>query len=102
MPSEPLRSLSSPCSLNALRLGEVFLLEFELRREIEQAHLASFLRRSLRQETSGDRGRNRIVLGIVDRRVFADVVLEEDRRHGRDVFVAEAQVGCARSRCRPA
>ena len=29
---------------------------------------------------------------IVDRRVFADVVLEEDRRHRRDVLVAEAKV----------
>ena len=38
-----------------------------------------------------------MVLGIVDRLVLAEEVLEEDGRHGRDVFVAEAQVSAGKS-----
>ena len=38
-----------------------------------------------------------MVLGIGDRRVLAEKVLEENRRHRRDVFVAEAQIGARES-----
>src|SRR5579884_4141301 len=36
-------------------------------------------------------------IAIVYRRVFADEMLVEDRRHGRDVLVTEAQVGARES-----
>ncbi len=36
--------------------------------------------------------------GVVDGLVFAEIVLVENRRHGRDVLVAEAQVGARESR----
>src|SRR5581483_11751757 len=64
----------------------------ELGGEVEQPHLALFFRKDLVKEgevvaEKKDR------CGIVDLGVFADEVLEKDGRHGRDVLVAESQVG---------
>ena len=91
MPSLPLRSLSSPCSWMPCVLGEVLLLELELRRQVQQAHLALFFRHHLvkkcqvvAEELDG--------VAIVHRHALADEVLVEDRRHRGDVLVREAQV----------
>ncbi len=73
-------------------LAKVFLLELQLARQIEQAHLLLLLRHHFVEEgeviaEEHDRA------GIGDRLFFAEEVLEEDRRHRRDVLVAEAQIG---------
>src|SRR6266566_2163185 len=76
----------------SLPLREIFLLELELRGQIKQAELLllfvyDFIQE--RQVIAEEQDRRRIVyLGI-----FADVVLEEDRRHRSDIFMAEPQVG---------
>ena len=77
---------------DSLLLGKILLLELELGCEIEQAELLLFFGNDLvekgqmiSEENDGRR--------IVDLRIFADVTLEENRRHGRDVLVAEAQIG---------
>src|SRR5438552_2615345 len=78
--------------LDSLPLREIFLLELELRGQIKQAELLllfgyDFIQE--RQVIAEEQDRRRIVyLGI-----FADVVLEEDRRHRSDIFMAEPQVG---------
>ncbi len=80
----------------SLLLGEILLLEFELRGQIEQAelfllfgdHLVEKCQVIAEEQDAG---------GIVDLGVFADIALEEDRRHGRDVFMAEAQIGAGKS-----
>ena len=92
MPSEPLRSFNSPCSLIPCSGREILLLQLELRGQIEQAELFLFFRDHFVEEgqvvaEEQDAG------GIVDLGVLAHVALEENGRHGRDVFVAEAQVG---------
>ena len=78
--------------LDSLLRGEILLLEFELRRQIEQAELLllfgnHFVEKCQVIAEKDDGG------GIVDLGVFADIALEENRRHRRDVFVAEAQIG---------
>src|SRR6202043_205074 len=81
---------------DSLLLGKVLLLEFELGREIEQAELLLFFGNDLVEKgqviTEENDGRR-----IVDLRVFAYITLEENRRHGRDVLVAEAQIGPSES-----
>ena len=44
MPSEPLRSFNSPCSLIPCFFGEFFLLELQLAGEVQQPHLAFLFR----------------------------------------------------------
>src|SRR5258708_2199218 len=73
------------------------LLQLELCREIEQAHLALLLREDfvekgqmVAEEEDGT--------GIVDGSIASDELIEEDRCHRRDVFVAEAQVGARETR----
>src|SRR6266699_2189544 len=77
--------------LDSLPLREIFLLELELRGQIKQAELFLFFGYDFiqeRQVVAEEKDRRRIVyFGI-----FAHVVLEEDRRHRSDVFMAEAQV----------
>ena len=77
---------------DCLLLGEILLLEFELRGEIEQSQLLLFFGDDFIEESQmvaeeDDRG------GIVDLGIFADVTLEENGGHRGDVLVAEAQVG---------
>src|SRR6266480_7440297 len=78
--------------LDSLPLREIFLLELELRGQIKQAELFLFFGYDFiqeRQVVAEEKDRRRIVyFGI-----FADVVLEEDRRHRSDIFMAEPQVG---------
>src|ERR1700687_5617510 len=81
---------------DSLLLGKVLLFEFELGREIEQAKLLLLFGNDLVEKgqmiTEENDGRR-----IVDFRILADVTLEENRRHGRDVLVAEAQIGASES-----
>ena len=77
--------------LDALRRGELALLLFELERDVEQPFLYTLGGHRLGQEGEviaehEDRG------GIVDLRVFADELLEEDCRHRRHVFVSEPDI----------
>src|SRR5438132_3675204 len=68
------------------------LLQLELRRQIEQAHLALLLGEDFvekRQMVAKEEHRNRIVHWSV----ASDQLVEENRRHWSYVFVAEAQVG---------
>src|SRR5581483_7359119 len=78
--------------LNSLLLREVLLLELELGGEVEQAQLLLFLGNDFVEEcevvAEAEYGP-----GIVHPGIFADIALEEDRGHGRDVFVAEAEIG---------
>src|SRR5207244_3727788 len=82
--------------LDSLPLREIFLLELELRGQIKQAELFLFFGYDFiqeRQVVAEEKDRRRIVyFGI-----FADVVLEEDRRHRSDVFMAEPQVGAGKA-----
>ena len=96
MPSEPLRSFSSPCRLDALLRGEILLLEFELGRQIEQAELLLLFGDHFVEKCQVI-AEEQNARGIVDLRVLADVALEENRRHGRDVFVAEAEIGAGKA-----
>ncbi len=77
--------------LDALRLGEVLLLELELRSEIEQSDFLFLFGDDLikKGQVIAEEADTR---GIVDLGVFADVALEEDRSHRRDVLVAEAEI----------
>ena len=77
---------------DSLLLGEILLLEFKLGGEVEQSQFLflfgdHFIQKGQVIAEEDDGG------GIVDVGVFAYVALEEDRRHGRDVLVAEAQIG---------
>src|SRR3954447_6072645 len=78
--------------LDALGLAERFLLELELSGQIQKADLFLFLGDDLVKESEVV-AEEEDALGIVDRRLFAHVLLVEYRRHGRDVLVAEAKVG---------
>ena len=44
MPSEPLRSFNSPCSLIPSFFGEILLLQLQLRGQVEQPDLLLFFR----------------------------------------------------------
>ena len=77
--------------LDALVAGEILLLELELRRQVEQAHLALFFRHDLVEKRQVVAEKLDAV-AIVHRHALADEVLVEDRRHRRDVLVREAQV----------
>src|SRR3989442_5082673 len=82
--------------LDSLPFSELLLLKLELCGQIKQAELLllfgyDFIQE--RQVIAEEQDRRRIVyLGI-----FADVVLEEDRRHRSDIFMAEAQVGARKA-----
>ena len=96
--ADPLRAFAVAqlaVQLDALRLGEFHLLQLELRGQVEQAHLFLFFRDHIiqKREMVAEKQDGRLV---VHRRVFADVVLVEDRGHGRDVFVAEAKIGAGK------
>src|SRR6478672_2282781 len=78
--------------LDSLFIGEILLLEFQLRGQVEQAQFLLFFRDHFIEEgqmvaEENDGG------GIIDLGIFSDVTLEEDGGHGGDVLVAEAQVG---------
>src|SRR5271157_1479736 len=82
--------------LDAARFRKIFLLQLQLVRQIEQAHLALFFREHFvqkREVVAEEHDRAR----IRDRLVLAEKMLEENGRHGRDVFVAEAQIGAGES-----
>src|SRR6266513_797289 len=81
--SEP----TTTCPGSAL-LSEIALLQLQLCGEIEQAHLAPFFGDHFIEKCQviakeDDRR------WVGDRRVLADVHIEKDRRHRRDVFVRE-------------
>src|SRR5579862_7485063 len=78
--------------LDSLLGGEILLLEFELGCEIEQAELFLLFRYDFVEKGEVVAEEDN-ASGIVYPGVFADVVLEENRGHWRDVFVAEPQVG---------
>ena len=77
---------------DAARFREILLLQLQLGRQVEQSHLA-FLFRQHFVEKREVVAEEQDAAGVVDRLVLAQVVLVEDRRHGRDVLVAEAQIG---------
>src|ERR1043166_9139050 len=68
------------------------LFELELRCKIEHAHLSLLLGEDLIEKgevITEEKHRS----GIIDRRVLADQLIEEDGGHGSDVFVAETEIG---------
>src|SRR5712691_6107178 len=77
---------------NSLLRGEILLLEFELHRQIEQAELLLFFGNHFVEkcEVVAEEDDAR---GIVDFRILTHVAFEENRRHRRNVLVAEAEVG---------
>jgi hypothetical protein len=82
--------------LDSLLGGEILLLEFELRRQIEQAELFFLFGNHFieKGQVVAEKDNAR---GIVDLRVFADIAFEENRRHRRNVLVAETQVGLSKA-----
>ena len=92
--------------LDPLALRKPLLFDLELRRQVEQPQLLFLFRNDfveegqvIAEEKDGRR--------IIDLRIFPDVMLEENRRHGRDVLMTEAQIstgetGIARLHCRHA
>src|SRR6266699_801754 len=82
--------------LDALLFGKFLLLELKLCGQIKQAQLFFLFRNDLIQEcqvVTEEKDRRRIVyLGI-----FAHVMLEENRCHRSDIFMAEAQVGARKT-----
>ena len=75
--------------LDALRFREIFLFQLELGRKIEQSDFLLLLRKHFVQKRQmvpeeTDAG------SIVDRHAFPNIVLVEDRGHGRDILMAEA------------
>src|ERR1700680_2850880 len=95
MPSDPFLSLAVfqlSMQPNSLLGREILLLEFELRRQIEQAELLLFFRNDFVEKcqmvAEKDDARR-----IVDLRLLSHIPLKENRSHRRDVLVAEAQIG---------
>ena len=78
--------------LDSLLRGEILLLELELGGQIEQAQFL-FLLRNHFIEKGQVIAEKQNARGIVHLRIFANIALEENRRHRRNVLVAEAQVG---------
>src|ERR1035441_3882099 len=74
--------------------GKVFLLPLQLGRQVQQAHLAFFFRKHFIEEGEVI-AEEQDGAGVGDRRVLAQKMLEKNRCHGRDVFMAEAQVGAS-------
>ena len=77
---------------DSLLLRKILLLKLELRGQVEQSQFFLFLRdhfikkcQVIAKEQNGRR--------IIDLRILADIMLEENRGHGRNVLVAEAQIG---------
>src|ERR1700757_4016232 len=82
--------------LDSLPLGELLLLELELRGEIKQAEFFLFFGDDFiqeRQVVAEEQDRRRIVYLSL----FAHVVLKKNRRHRSDVFMAEAQVSARKA-----
>ena len=76
---------------DSLLLREVFLLQLELRRQIEQPHLFLFLRDHFIEE--GEMVAEEADAGsVVHRNILADILLIENGSHGRDVLMTEAQI----------
>ena len=96
MPSEPLRSRQLAVQLDSARLGEVFLLQLQLGRQVQQAHLALFFRQHFVEEGEVI-AEEHDGAGVGDWRVLAQKVLEENGRHRRDVFMTKAQIGARES-----
>ena len=86
-----IQSIELAVELHALLAREDPLLRLQLIRDIEQPHLdvlgAHHLRQKRQMIAEEEDG-----LRIVDRLALANELLEEDRRHRRDVLVAEANV----------
>src|SRR5579864_3468382 len=82
---------------NAFAFRKLCLFELELRSQVEQAHLAFLLGEDF-IEKSQVVAKEKYRAGIIHRGFFADKLIEENRRHGRDVFVAKAQVGSSEAR----
>src|SRR5579864_5992223 len=81
---------------NAFALRKLALFKLQLGSQVEQAHLAFLLGEDF-IEKSQVVAEEKYRAGIIHRGFFADKLIEEDRRHGRDVFVAEAEVGASES-----
>src|SRR5579885_1379594 len=83
--------------LDALGFREVLLLEFQLRCQVEEAHLSFFFRHDVIQErqmiAEETDGRS-----VVNRNILPDKLLVEDRSHGRYVFMAETQIDARETR----
>ena len=91
MPSEPLRSVSSPCSLIPCCLAKLLLLQLELRGQVEQSHLFLFFGDHFVEE--GEMVAEKAdARGIVHRNILADILLVKDGGHRRDILMAEAQI----------
>src|SRR5712692_7048802 len=85
-----------PVQPDAALFGKILLLQLELRRQVEQTHLALLLREHFvqkRQVVAEENDRR----GIVHRSIASRQLIEEDGCHGRDVFMAEAQIGASES-----
>src|ERR1017187_3739941 len=82
--------------LDATRFREVFLLQLQLRGQVEQAHLALLFRQYFVEERkviAEEQDRD----SVVDRLVFAEIALVENCGHRRDVLMTETQVGARES-----
>src|SRR5262249_42867780 len=83
--------------LDSLFRGKILLLEFELRGQIEQPDLFLLFgdyfveKRQMIAEENDARS-------VVDLRILSDVMLKKDRRHRRNIFMAEAQIGAGKAR----
>src|SRR5258708_28382001 len=77
---------------DALFFGKIFLLHFQLSRQVEQSHLLFLFGDHLieKREMVAEEQDGR---GIVDFCLFPDKVLEKYRGHGSAIFMAETQGG---------
>ncbi len=83
--------------LDSLLRREILLLQFELRRQIEQAKFLLLLRNHFVEERQviAEKEDTR---GIVHLCILTHIALKKDRRHRRDILVAETQVGLRKTR----
>src|SRR6266478_79858 len=78
--------------LDSLLRREILLLELELGSQVEEAQFLFLFRDHLIEEGEVI-AEKQDARRIVDLRILADVALEEDCRHGSDVFMAETEIG---------
>ena len=77
---------------NAPLTCKILLLELELGGQIEKSHLAFLLGKHIieKRKVIAEKQHSR---RIVHRSIAPHELIEENRRHGRDILVTEAQVG---------
>ncbi len=96
MPSESFPILQFSMQLDSLLGSELLLLQFELRRQIEQAKFLFLLGNHFVEKRQMVAKENN-ARSVVYLRILTDVALEKNSRHRRHILVAKSQVGLRES-----